>query len=230
LGDEFLFQEAAQHNIDLLNRQRARKIITPCPHCANTLSNEYPQFGGRFEVIHHSQFLSELVRQGRLHAADIDGSFTLHDPCYLARALGETAAQREVLGARSARREGDSPLFADNGLRHGEMAGDKKGNVPEDGGFRELPRCGDRTFCCGAGGGRMWFEERPDERVSHIRAREVVASQARTLATACPFCLSMMTDGLAGIEGGGQVQVLDIAELLVASQPASNDPQRGGTP
>jgi Fe-S oxidoreductase/nitrate reductase gamma subunit len=209
LGDEFLFQEAVQHNIDLLNRHQVRKVITPCPHCANTLGNEYSQFGGQYEVVHHSQLLAELVRQGRLRAAEVDGSFTLHDPCYLARALGETAAQREVLGARAMN----------------ETSAKRKADGSE---FRELPRCGDRTFCCGAGGGRMWFDERPEERVSHIRAREVVASQARTLATACPFCLNMMTDGLAGIEGGGQVQVLDIAELLVASQSASNSP--GGTP
>jgi Fe-S oxidoreductase len=190
LGDEFLFQQSAQHNIEMLKEHRVHKIITPCPHCANTLGNEYPQFGGQYEVVHHSQFLADLVKQGRLRSAAVDGPFTLHDPCYLARALGETEAQREVLS--------------------------------KNGAFRELPRCGDRTFCCGAGGGRMWFDERPEERVSHIRAREVVASQAKTLATACPFCLNMMTDGLAGVEGGENVRVADIAELLVASQAASN--------
>jgi Fe-S oxidoreductase len=190
LGDEFLFQQSAQHNIEMLKEHRVHKIITPCPHCANTLGNEYPQFGGQYEVVHHSQFLADLVKQGRLRSAAVDGPFTLHDPCYLARALGETKAQREVLS--------------------------------KNGAFREMPRCGDRTFCCGAGGGRMWFDERPEERVSHIRAREVVASQAKTLATACPFCLNMMTDGLAGVEGGENVRVADIAELLVASQAASN--------
>jgi len=197
IGDEFLFQESAQHNIELLNRHGVCQIVTPCPHCANTLGNEYPQFGGHYTVLHHSQLLAQLVQQGRLSSPRVETAWTLHDPCYLARALEETAAQRKALGVTDA--DVANPADA------------KKT-------YRELTHSGDRTLCCGAGGGRMWCEERPDQRVSHLRAREVVASGARMLATACPFCLNMMTDGLAGTEDGQQVAVRDIAEILLEAQ------------
>ena len=186
LGDEFLFQEAAQHNIASLDRCHVRQIVTPCPHCAKMLANEYSQFGGQYEVSHHSQFLAELVRQGRLRPARVEGKITYHDPCYLARVLDETEAPRELVG--------------------------------DSDGYRGLARSGDRTFCCGAGGGRMWIEELSDQRVSHQRAREVTGSGAQTLATACPFCLNMMTDGLAATSGGENIEVLDVAELMVRSQ------------
>ena len=194
LGDEFLFQEMAQRNIETLSAHGVQKIISPCPHCCNTLGNEYPQFGGRFEVRHHSQVLAELVEQGRLARPQVEGSYTVHDPCYLTRVLDEVDAQREVIGAA------------------------------ESGGFREMKRCGKGTFCCGAGGGRMWFEEPVDQRVSHQRARQVLQTDAQTVATACPFCLNMMTDGLAGVEGAESVRVLDVAELLVNGQPARSSP------
>jgi len=190
IGDEFLFQERAQANIDTLGRRRAKKIVTPCPHCHNTLKNEYPQFGGQYEVQHHSALLAELIAAGRLtnKASANGGPITLHDPCYLARVNGETEATRAVL--RSS----------------------------EDEQFREMPRCGKKTFCCGAGGGRMWFEEPPAQRVSNLRAQEAIATGAKTLATGCPFCLNMMSDGMAGTEGGENVKVLDIAELLLDRQ------------
>jgi Fe-S oxidoreductase len=114
----------------------------------------------------------------------------LHDPCYLARVNGEVDAPRTVIGAEN----------------------DKQ--------FREMPRHGKKTFCCGAGGGRMWFEELPEQRVSNLRAKEALATGARTLATACPFCLNMMSDGMAGTQGGENVKVLDIAELLLNRQTA----------
>ena len=112
----------------------------------------------------------------------------MHDPCYLARVNGEVDATRAVIGAA------------------------------KDEQYREMPRCGKKTFCCGAGGGRMWFEEPPEQRVSNLRAQEAIATGARTLATACPFCLNMMTDGMAGTPGGENVKVLDIAELLLSRQ------------
>jgi Fe-S oxidoreductase/nitrate reductase gamma subunit len=191
IGDEFLFQQCAQTNVETLTRRNVKKIVTPCPHCFNTLKNEYPHFGGHYEVQHHSALLSELVTAGRLSAAvSNDEPITLHDPCYLARVNGEVEATRAVIGA-------------------GYNAA-----------YREMPRCGKKTFCCGAGGGRMWFEEAPSQRVSVLRAQEALSTGARTLATGCPFCLNMMTDGMAGTKGGENVNVLDVAELLLSRQKA----------
>ena len=195
IGDEFLFQERAQTNIETLTRRKVRKIVTPCPHCHNTIKNEYPQFGGTYEVQHHASLLAELVQSGRLPnetKTDGVGPITLHDPCYLARVNGETEATRRVIGAATSAQ------------------------------VREMPRSGKKTFCCGAGGGRMWFEELPEQRVSRLRAEEAVATGAQTLATACPFCLNMMTDGMAGTAGGEEVKVLDIAELLLSRQPSTS--------
>src|SRR5262249_35823513 len=131
----------------------------------------------------------ELVERGRLSDGSSKGEpITLHDPCYLARVSREVKATRAVIGAA---------------------------NDPQ---YREMPRCGKKTFCCGAGGGRMWFEEAPSQRVSVLRSQEAIATGARTLATACPFCLNMMTDGMAGTQGGENVKVLDIAEVLLSRQ------------
>ena len=191
IGDEFLFQQLAQTNVDTLARHKAKKIVTPCPHCYNTLKNEYPQFGGVYEVQHHSTLLAELIGAGRLsngNGVNNGEPITLHDPCYLARVNGEVDATRMVVGAAT------------------------------DAQFREMPRHGKKTFCCGAGGGRMWFDESPAQRVSGLRAQEALATGARTLATACPFCLNMMSDGMAGTQGGENVKVLDIAELLLSRQ------------
>jgi len=193
IGDEFLFQQRAQINVETLTRRKVKKVVTPCPHCYNTLKNEYPQFGGHYEVQHHSTLLAELVRVGRLsNGSSNNQPITLHDPCYLARVNGEVDATRAVIGA------------ANDAL------------------YREMPRCGKKTFCCGAGGGRMWFDEMPQQRVSRLRAQEALATGARTLATACPFCLNMMTDGMAGTQGGENVKVLDIAELLLSRQTPSS--------
>lgn len=189
IGDELLYQQLAQTNVETLDRYKVKKIVTPCPHCYNTLKNEYPEFGGHYEVQHHSTVLAELVGAGRLSNCAPNGeAITLHDPCYLARVNGEVDATRAVVGA-------------DAGTQ-----------------FREMPRHGKKTFCCGAGGGRMWFEELPDQRVSHLRAQEALSTGACTLATACPFCLNMMTDGVAGTHGGENVKVVDIAELLLSRQ------------
>ncbi len=193
LGDEFLFQEMAQENISSLDYHRVKKVVTPCPHCLNTLGNEYSQFGGNYEVLHHSQLFAELIDDGKLEpVTEHQEPITLHDPCYLARVNGETDAQRKLLGVKSS-------------AAGGQM-------------FREMPRNGENTFCCGAGGGRVWFEEAPEQRVSRQRAPEALATGAKTLATACPFCLNMMTDGMAGVEGGVDVKVLDISEILIAAQ------------
>jgi Fe-S oxidoreductase/nitrate reductase gamma subunit len=190
LGDEFLFQEKATAVIETLNAHRVRKIVTACPHCLNTIRNEYPQFGGHYEVEHHSRLLARLVESGRLAAArPADGPITLHDPCYLARVNGEVEAPRKLLNAAGS-----------------------------TGGLREMPRHGRQTSCCGAGGGRMWFEEPPAQRVSRQRAAEALGTGAKQLVTACPFCLNMLTDGMAGTPGGENVRVLDVAEVLSAQQ------------
>src|SRR6266446_5093972 len=202
IGDEFLFQQLAQTNVETLTRHNAKKIVTPCPHCYNTFKNEYPQFGGHYQVQHHSTLLAELVGEGRLsnaNGASNSEPITLHDPCYLARVNGEVDATRAVIGAA------------------------------KDEQFREMPRCGKKTFCCGAGGGRMWFDEPPEQRVSNLRAQEAIATGARTLATACPFCLNMMTDGMAGTPGGENVKVLDIAELLLSRQAPGSPEMRTST-
>jgi Fe-S oxidoreductase len=186
LGDEFLFQELAAANIAALGRHSVRKIIAHCPHCVNAFLKDYPQLGGSYEVSHHSQLLAELLREGKLPTPS--GSFppvTYHDPCYLARVNGISAPPREVLNA------------ALNGS--GEA-------------LREMPRHAEKSFCCGAGGGRMWMEEDPKKRVSTERAQEALATGAAVVGVACPFCLTMMSDGVAA--QGSEARVLDIAEIL----------------
>lgn len=198
LGDEFLFQDLARSNAETLNEHKVRKIVTPCPHCMNSLRHEYAAFGGQFEVVHHSQLLAELVSAGRLTAPKgaNDSSLAIHDPCYLARANDDVHSIRMV-----ARFTGVN--------------------------VQELPRHGRKTSCCGAGGGRMFFDELPAQRVSKGRADEVLASGARRLATGCPFCLNMMTDALASAPADKAVQVLDIAEILLAAR-TEQSPQAGG--
>ena len=188
IGDELAFQELAKGNIETLNSAQVKKVVTPCPHCFNTLQNEYSEFGGKYEVQHHSQFLAELVSSGRIQGSlKSEEKVTFHDPCYLARVNNESDAPRAVLAAAGV------------------------GNI------REMERRGKKTFCCGAGGGRAFFEEAPAQRVSKLRAREASDTGAKTIGTACPFCLNMMTDGVASLQGGEEIQVKDIAEILEAA-------------
>jgi Fe-S oxidoreductase/nitrate reductase gamma subunit len=193
MGDEFLFQQLAGQNVETLSKHKVRRIVTHCPHCLNSLRNDYPQMGGRYEVIHHSQLLAELVADGRLRPqADVSAtqaSVAFHDPCYLARASGVTVAPRQVLAASSASSRA-LPII-------------------------ELPRHGRQTACCGAGGGRMWFDDAPRERVGRGRVQEIAASGAETVAVACPFCLIMIGDGMAAQKP--TVNVRDIAEVLAES-------------
>ena len=192
LGEEFLFQELAEANIATLEKYNVRRIIAHCPHCVNALLKDYPQFGGHYEVMHHSQFLSQLLQDGRLQVTgeipkSLQGEMTYHDPCYLARVNGIHNEPREVLTAAIG-----------------------SGGVSD---LREMPRCREQTSCCGAGGGRMWMEETPAERVSTQRAGEALATGAKTIAVGCPFCLTMMTDGVAA--QSSPARVLDLAEILV---------------
>jgi Fe-S oxidoreductase len=191
LGDEFLFQELARANLATLARYNVRKIVTHCPHCLNSLLRDYPHFGGHYEVVHHTQVLQQLLAEGRLTLSG-GGSktelMTYHDPCYLARVNGVHQAPRDVLRAAS-------------GLRTSPSSG-----------LREMPRRREQTFCCGAGGGRMWMEENPENRVCTIRAKEALATGAETVAVGCPFCLTMLADGIAAQTNS--VQVKDVAEIL----------------
>lgn len=194
MGDELLFQQLAEHNVATLAEHGVRRIVAHCPHCVNSLRNDYSQLGGQYEVIHHSQLLEELVDAGRLpaprHAVAAGRNLTFHDPCYLARSLGETEAPRAVLAAAGAAAEGALPVI-------------------------ELPRNRANTACCGGGGGRMWFDDAPADRIGQGRVREIAASGADAVAVSCPFCLIMLGDGLAA--NSPETRVQDIAEVLAES-------------
>ncbi len=190
MGDEFLFQELAGENVKTLVKYKVRKIVTHCPHCLNSFKKDYPQVGGDYEVMHHTQLLSQLVLDGSLVVDSWaklregkKGSITFHDPCYLARANGISEEPRRLIEAAA----GPESLV--------EM---------------ERNRC--RTACCGAGGGRMWFDDAVDERIGIGRVREAVETGAQTVAVSCPFCLTMVGDGLAA--SAPEIKTIDVAELL----------------
>ena len=185
MGNEYLFELVARRNIEILRAQNFQKIVTTCPHCFNTLKNEYPRLGGNFEVVHHSQILSELVGSERLQGAGkIAATITYHDPCYLGRYNEIYDEPRNIINAVS-----------------------RSGTI-------EMAQHRERSFCCGAGGGLMWADESNTKRINDERARQVVKTGAQILTVACPFCMTMMEDGLKSNETGQQVKVLDIAELL----------------
>ncbi|MDQ2965992.1 MAG: heterodisulfide reductase-related iron-sulfur binding cluster [Chloroflexota bacterium] len=201
MGNEYVWQILASGNVETLNRygMGERTIVTACPHCFNTIGNEYGQLGGRFDVVHHSVYLQRLLSSGRLRVADegAAGSVTFHDSCYMARYNGVIAAPRDVLGAVP-------------GIE-----------------LREMEKSGKSTFCCGAGGGRMWMEETRGTRINAERTRQALETGADTVATSCPFCMVMMKDGLADAAAAGKngtVSARDISELLADSlaptQPA----------
>jgi heterodisulfide reductase subunit D len=190
-GNEFMFQMMAYQNIQLLNGYGVKKIVTACPHCFNTLRNEYPALGGQYEVVHHTELIQQLITEGRIRLKD-GGDFkgkriTYHDSCYLGRANGVYEAPRQVLEALDA-----------------ELV--------------EMKRCRSHGFCCGAGGAQMFKEEeKGNSRVNQDRADEALASGAGVVAVACPFCSTMLSDGVKAREKEGQVAVLDIAELVERS-------------
>jgi len=180
MGDEYTYQRLAGQNVATLNESGIKRIVTTCPHCFNTIGNEYPDFGGRYEVVHHTEFLSELVRDGKLNPLAGERTITYHDSCYLARHNDVRAQPRELVAAV--------------------------------GKAIEMPRHGERTFCCGAGGARMWMEDKRGRPINHERVREAAATGAETLAVACPFCTVMLDDGVR--ETGAKLQVVDLATLL----------------
>jgi len=185
IGNEYLFQMLARENVATLNRYGVKKVLTSCPHCFNTIKNEYPKLGGRYEVIHHTEMLEELTREGRLRPQQqVEGVVSFHDPCYLGRHNGVYDAPRQLLQAIP-------------GLQ-----------------VKEMGRCRERGFCCGAGGGLMWFEEKIGKRVSWERTEEALALQPQVLASACPFCLIMFEDAIKVKEAGDRTKPMDVAELL----------------
>ncbi|MEM6765032.1 MAG: (Fe-S)-binding protein [Bacteroidota bacterium] len=194
-GNEFLFQMQAMQNIELMNMYEVKKVITACPHCYNTIKNEYPDLGGNYEVIHHSTFLQELINDGRIKMKE-GGEFkgkkiTYHDSCYLGRANGIYEAPRKVLEA----------LDAD---------------------LAEMKRCRTKGLCCGAGGAQMFKEaEKGKKEVNVERTEEALDTKAKVIAAACPFCLTMMIDGVKHYEKENEVEVLDLAELVDKSMDKS---------
>jgi heterodisulfide reductase subunit D len=190
-GNEFSFQMMAYQNIKILDAYGIKKIVTACPHCFNTLKNEYPVLGGHYEVIHHTVFLQELIDAGKIRMKE-DGPFkgkkiTFHDSCYLGRANNIYEAPRAVLAA----------LDAD---------------------LVEMKRCRSNGLCCGAGGAQMFKEEeKGTTRVNFERAHEAISTNAQVIAAACPFCNTMMTDGVKASENEESVTVLDVAEILARS-------------
>jgi heterodisulfide reductase subunit D len=191
-GNEFLYQMQAVSNIQVLNGYEIKKIITACPHCFNTLKNEYPKLGGSYEVIHHSTFLQQLINEGKVKLKG-GGSFkgkriTYHDSCYLGRSNNIYEAPREVLQALDA-----------------ELV--------------EMRRSRAKGLCCGAGGAQMFKEAEPGKKEVNIeRIEEVLATQAQVVASACPFCMTMLSDGVKNKEKEGEVKVYDLAELIAQAE------------
>lgn len=191
-GNEFLFQMQAMSNIQVLNGYGVKKIVTACPHCFNTIKNEYPELGGNYEVIHHSEFLQQLITDGKIKLEG-GGSFkgkkiTYHDSCYLGRANAIYEAPRSVLEA----------LDAD---------------------LVEMKRCRTTGLCCGAGGAQMFKDaEKGNKEINVERTEEALATGAATIAVACPFCMTMMSDGVKSKEREADVKVKDLAELIAEAK------------
>jgi Fe-S oxidoreductase len=190
-GNEFMFQMMAYQNIQILNGYGIKKIVTTCPHCFNTLKNEYPELGGHYEVIHHTTFLQQLIDEGKVKLKE-GGSFkgkkiTYHDSCYLGRANDIYEAPRKVLEALDA-----------------ELV--------------EMKSCRTKGLCCGAGGAQMFKEDEPgNKRINIERTEEALEVQPQVIAAACPFCNTMMTDGVKNKEKENDIEVLDVAEMIAAS-------------
>ena len=191
-GNEFLFQMQAMANVEVLNGYEVKKIITACPHCFNTIKNEYPEFGGNYKVMHHSQFVNSLIKEGRL---TIEGGgtykgkkITFHDPCYLGRANNVFQAPRDLIQKLDV-----------------ELA--------------EMKNCKEKGLCCGAGGAQMFKEaERGDKEVNIERTEQALETNPNVIATGCPFCNTMMTDGIKNFNKEEEVEVVDIAELIASAQ------------
>ncbi|MGH3383223.1 MAG: (Fe-S)-binding protein [Nocardioidaceae bacterium] len=202
-GNEFVFQQLAMQNAEVFKETKAKQVVSTCAHCFNTLKNEYGQLGVELEVVHHTQLLNRLVREGRLtpvapDAGSVNGrTITYHDPCYLGRHNQVYTPPRELL------------------------------EIIPGAELKEMPRNSEKSFCCGAGGARMWMEEKIGERINNNRTAEAVATGADQIATGCPFCRVMLSDGLTAQQAAGQareeVEVLDVAQLLLESVKRGDD-------
>ena len=187
IGNEFLFEMMAKDNVETLNGYGVKTIVTSCPHCFNTFRNEYPQFGGSYEVFHHSEFLAKLVGEGRLSSVSkTDKTVTFHDPCYLGRHNGVTDAPRQLVQLSSAKSV-------------------------------EMQMNREQGFCCGGGGGMSFVDEPKDKRVNQERARQALETGADVVAVGCPFCMTMLEDGINAKRGERDVKIMDVAELLLQS-------------
>jgi Fe-S oxidoreductase len=184
MGNEYLAQTLIAENVATLNGHGVKKIVVTCPHCLQSLGKEYRQFGGNYDVVHHTTFLKQLVEQGKIKLpAKSKAKITFHDPCYLGRYNDEYDSPRGIID---------------------DVAGERV----------EMKRSRDKSFCCGAGGGRMWMEEREGKRVNTERTEEALALAPDVIGTGCPFCMTMMSDGVKAAEKAESVQVKDVAELL----------------
>ena len=187
LGNEMVFQALAATLVETLNGAGVTRIVTCDPHAFNSLKNEYPEFGGRWEVLHHTQLLARLLAEGRIRVAPTLERVILHEPCYLGRHNGEYEAPRALLRALAK----DAPL--------------------------EFPLHREKAMCCGAGGGRMWLEESIGRRINVTRVEQALPLSPKTIATACPYCAVMMADGLSALGRNDTVDTRDIAELVAAA-------------
>jgi Fe-S oxidoreductase len=183
MGHEYIFQVFAEQNIEIFNSVKFNRIVTQCPHCFNTLKNEYPQMGGEYEVLHYAEFLKEIAPQLGRSNGKMEGKLTYHDSCYLGRYNNIFEAPRELLD---------------------------QANVDRF----ELPRHGENSFCCGAGGGGMWVETDPNTRINQHRLQQAIDSKADIVAMACPYCLIMFDDAARSKGVSEEIQFLDIAEVL----------------
>jgi Fe-S oxidoreductase len=205
MGNEFVYSMLAQQNIETLNEVRARKIVASCPHCFNTIANEYPQLGGNYEVIHHTQLLAQLIADGKLTPVNpVEEKITYHDPCFLGRHNRIFTAPREIME---------------------QVPGVKA---------QEMHRCKERGFCCGAGGARMWMEERIGKRINTERIDEALGTDPDTISTGCPYCMVMLGDAVAAKKSSGEakesLEVVDVAQLLVRSVAVSASPAAAAEP
>ncbi|MHB8619672.1 MAG: (Fe-S)-binding protein, partial [Chloroflexota bacterium] len=195
IGNEYLYQTLVAENVKTLNRYRFGTVITACPHCFNTIATEYPQFGGNYRVVHHTEFVNQLIQSGKLRLkGQVADSITYHDSCYLGRYHNIFDAPRQALGA----------------LPGVEL--------------REMAMNGRTSLCCGGGGGRVFMEERRGTRINQKRVEQALDTRASVVASACPFCLTMMEDGISAKNARGTIRAQDIVELVAASIAGDTPP------